>query len=212
MMRSLWIKSAAVALLALSLPGPAWAEDSVPKKKAVAPAKTAKAKPQAAAAADPLLTAAETAVKTGDAAQVRAANDAITAARMTFPAWVQDKTQAASAVPADKQRALALWNKLHQASLAAVAKGDMDRALDTGTRAYQTARDNLGADHMATVVSATDLGDVQLRAGKIEDAEASYKLAVTAADTALGAGHPEAVKVRTALVGFYTSQMRLADA
>ncbi len=212
-MRASWIKPA-VAVLAVSVLvaafSTAWAaDDAAHQKPHTAPKKPSSAK---AAASDPLIAAVEAAVKAGDPAKVKAANDLVSAARMLFPAWVNEKTQAASTVPEDKQRALALWNKLHQASLADVAKGDMDRALDTGTRAYQTARDNLGADHMATVVSATDLGDVQLRVGKIEDAEASYKLAVTAADTALGAGHPEAVKVRTALVGFYTSQMRLADA
>lgn len=203
-MRSSLFTSAVLAVLAVCVPMAAWAGDAPAHKKS--------ASRKQAAPSDPLIAAVEAAVKTGDPAKVKAANDAVEAVRSMLPQWVNDKTRAASVIPQDKQSILVLWNKLHQASLAAVAKGDMDRALDTGTRAYQTARDNLGPNHMATIVSATDLGDIQLRAGKVEEAEASYKLAMAAADAALGAGHPEAVKIREGLAGFYARQMRLADA
>lgn len=214
--KPLTVASTLVALMAFATSASSGAsaatDGATPSNKPETKAHSTKAHKAKPVAADPLLTAAEAAAKAGDAARLQAANEDITKARMVFPDWVDAKTQAASVVPPDKQRAVALWNKLHQAALQADANGDDARAVDVGGRAYTTARDNLGETHMAAIVSAVDLAALQAKTGKIEEAIATYKAAITAADAALGTGHPEAVKIRSGLAQVYVQQFKMAEA
>lgn len=215
----LTVASTLVALMAFATSVSAAADGAAPTSKPgvkshASPAtKAHKAAPKAkAVAADPLVTAAEEAAKAGDAARLQAANEAITKARSVFPDWMETKTQADSVIAPDKQHVVALWNKLHQAALQADAKGDDARAVDVGGRAYTTARDNLGENHMATIVSAVDLATLQAKVGKIEEAITTYKAAISSADTALGTGHPEAVRIRSSLAQLYVRQFKMAEA
>ena len=178
-------------------------------------AKTPKNTVAAAPAASPLAAAkakAEAAAKVGDTAGLAKANAEIAALAGALPAWAQQKQDAASAVPADKQRAVGMWSKMHQAAQAADAQGNMDRALDLAGRAAGVAKDNLGEGHMATLVSWEDLAGLLTKAGKLDEADVTYAKAIAAADAALGAAHPETLKIKAAYSAFLTQQVRFADA
>ena len=173
------------------------------------------AKPQPAPAMTPLEQAIATAAAAGQAGYIVGtvkANDDITALVSVLPAWVAEKREAASAVPPPKQKVVAMWNKMHQAALAADAAGNMDKALDLAGRAVTVAKDNLGEGHMATIISLTDQAGLLAKAGQSDDAIAAYVHAIKSANDALGAGHPETLKIKSALSVLYTQKLRLADA
>ena len=200
--------------LALVLAATVPASDAFAKTKTSAAQKPAAVQPAVPPAApqDPLIAAADAAAKSGDKDATRKANDAISQARAGLPAWVAEKQQAASAVPADKQRVLGMWSKLRQASLTADAAGDEAKALDTASRALSVAHDNLGDGHFATILSGSDTAALDAKAGKIEDAETTYQAAIQAAEGSLGAGHPETLKIRAGLTDLYLHQLRFVDA
>ena len=118
-------------------------------------------------------------------------NGEITKIRTALPDWVAAKIAAASAVPDAKRSAAGLWDRAHRASIAAANAGDLDKAVQTGAQALAIAVDNLGDGHMASIISAGDLGRVQALAGLMPDAEANFRKAIDFATRALGAGHPE---------------------
>ena len=192
------------------------AEDGYAKSK-----KKGTDKPAVAAASAPVVAndplslakaAAEAAAKAGDGAALQKANADITALVSVLPSWVEEKQQAASVVPPEKQKIAGMWNKLHQQSLDADKAGNQDKALDAGSRAAGIAKDNLGESHFATIISLSDLAAIQSKYGKIEEAEVTFTKAVKAAEAAFGSAHPETLKVKTALSGFYGQQIRLGDA
>ncbi|CUW40117.1 conserved protein of unknown function(containing CHAT domain,876-1217) [Magnetospirillum sp. XM-1] len=170
------------------------------------------ASPALAQSADDLIGQARQAMAAGKAEDVRRLDDEITKARSTLPAWVAEKQQAASGVPQPKQRAAMLWNRAHQAAIASAGGGDLPKAIEEAAQALSIAKDNLGEGHLATIISATDLAALQQLAGKIEDSEASYQLAVKLSQASLGDAHPETVKVQQALAGLYSSQAKFAEA
>lgn len=170
------------------------------------------AAPAASAPLTKAKAAAEAAAKAKNVAALVKANQDITDLVAVLPSWVDDKRQAASAVGPDKQKIVGIWNKMHQAALAADAAGNQDRALDLAGRAVMTAKDNLGEGHMATLVSLSDQAALLAKAGKIEEALASYQAAIQGADGSLGPAHPETLKIKAALSVFYVQQIRYADA
>ena len=183
---------------------------SIPKS-VVSPVVT----PAPAVATDPLgmaKAAAEAAAKANDVAGVQKANADITALVSVLPPWVDEKQQAASVVPQDKQKIVGIWNKLHAQAIEADAAGNQEKALDSGGRAATIAKDNLGETHFATIISLSDLAGLQSKYGKIEEAETTFVKAAKAAEAALGTAHPETLKVKNALTGFYVQQIRLSDA
>lgn len=129
-----------------------------------------------------------------------------------LPPWVAEKRDAASAVPAAKQRIVMMWSRLHQKAVDQAAAGDRDKALDAAAQALTVARDNLGEGHIATIIAATDLASLQLQAGQVEAAEAGFARAVAAASLALGTGHPETLRIRGLLAGLQSQQARYGDA
>ncbi len=168
--------------------------------------------PAWAESADELIGKARQAMQAGKADEVKRLDGAISALREALPAWVAEKQQAASAVPAAKQRVAMLWNRAHQQAIASAGGGDLPKALEEGAQALGIARDNLGETHLATIISATDLAALQQLGGQIEAAEASYQLAIRLSQAALGDGHPETLKISQALAGLYQSQAKLAQA
>ena len=168
-----------------------------------------------ASSSDPLSmakAAAEVAAKAGDAAALKKANGDIDALVSVLPAWVAEKQQAASVVAPDKQRIVGIWNKVHQQALADDAADNRDKALDAADRAASIAKDNLGEAHFATIISFSDLAGLQAKYGKTDAAEISYVKAVKAAEAAFGGAHPETLKIKNALSGFYGGQIRFSDA
>lgn len=170
------------------------------------------ASPVFAQSADEMTAQAAQAMQAGNGAEVRRLNDEIAKARSALPAWVAEKQQAASALPAAKQRAAMLWNRAHQQAIASAGGGDLPKATDEAAQALSIAKDNLGEGHLATIISATDLAALQQLAGRIEEAEANYQLAVKLSSAALGEAHPETVKVAQALAGLYLSQAKYDQA
>ena len=201
-------KTALLAVTALAVWGGSvdqgWAK---PKHSTEAPVAAQAATPLAQAQA-----AAAAAAKAGNVAAVVKANQDITALVSAVPAWVDEKRQAASAVAPDKQKVVGMWNKMHQAALAADGAGNQERALDLAARSVQTAKDNLGEGHLATLVSLTDQANLLAKAGKIEEAEAAFTAAIKGAEASLGAAHPETLKIKAALSAFYTQNIHYTDA
>lgn len=159
-------------------------------------------------AAGLFMAAAKLAAQAGARDDVAGYNLEISRLRNEAPAWAVEKQQQASAVPEDKQSLLALWDKAHGIALKAAAAGDTAKALNAANRAVTIARDNFGAAHFATIVSLSDLAQLQGNVGQIAEAEASFTQAAAAAAKALGDGHPETLKIRGALADHYAA---LAD-
>lgn len=128
------------------------------------------------------------------------------------PAWVAEKSNAAQAVPADKARIVAIWQRTRQAAGAAAQAGDMATAESRARQALTTARDNLGDTHLATIASGGDLGRLLGMAGKADEAETVLRQTWDAAAKVLGAGHPETLAVSAALVELLTAQARYDQA
>ncbi len=198
----------AVAPAAAQAPAPAPAAAA---HKAEQAAQKAKAGDTAAAAAL-YIEAARLAAHADDRADVARYDAEITRLRGdALPAWVAARRAAASAVPPAKNRAVMLWSRAHQQAVTAANANQLDQALDSAAQALSIARDNLGPRHIATIISATDLAALQLRAGKVEPAQANLSTALVAAAAALGPGHPETLKVRYALANLYQAQARYAE-
>jgi len=121
------------------------------------------------------------------------------------PAWVAQKTQAASGVSDDKARIVAMWQRTRQAASTAAGGGDLATAESRARQALGIARDNLGEGHMAALASGGDLGRVLGMAGKAEEAEAVLRQTIDAAGKTLGAGHPEALALNTALANHFAA-------
>lgn len=168
--------------------------------------------PAWAESVDSAIAEAGQAFAAGRAADVVRLDGEISRLRTVFPAWVAEKQAAASEIPAAKQRAAALWNRVHQQSILAAGGGDLPKALETARQAVSLARDNLGDGHFATIISYSDLAALQHLSGDVDAAEASYRQAIALARAALGAGHPETLKLDQALSRFYRDQVRLGPA
>ncbi|MBI3446750.1 MAG: CHAT domain-containing protein [Magnetospirillum sp.] len=166
------------------------------------------ASPALAQSAADLIVQARQAMQAGKADEVKRLDAEITKQRSVLPDWVAEKQQAASALPQAKQRAAMLWNRAHQQAIASAGGGDLPKAIDEATQAYGIAKDNLGEAHLATIISATDLAALQQLAGRIEESEANYLLAIKLSQATLGAAHPETVKVSQALAGLYQAQAK----
>jgi CHAT domain-containing protein/tetratricopeptide (TPR) repeat protein len=152
--------------------------------------------------------AARLAAKAGARDDVTAYNQEIAKLREALPAWAAEKQQAASGVPEGKQSSVAVWDRVHNAAIKAAAAGDLAKALNAANQAVTIARDNLGPAHFATIVSLTDLAQVQGVANQPADAEASYAQALETAVKVLGDGHPETLKIRQSLADHHAA---LAD-
>jgi len=170
------------------------------------------ASPVWAESVDAAIAEAGQAFSAGRTADVARLDGEISRLREVFPAWVAEKQAAASEIPAAKQRAAALWNRVHQQSILAAGGGDLTKALDSARQAVSLARDNLGDGHFATIISYSDLAALQHLGGEVDAAEASYRQAIALSRAALGAGHPETLKLYQALSRFYRDQVRLGPA
>ena len=161
---------------------------------------------------DDSIAKARQALQAGKSDEVMRLDQEISKQREALPAWVVEKQQAASAVPASKQRAVMLWNRAHQQAIASAGGGDLAKALEEANQALGIAKDNLGETHLATIISATDLAALQQMAGQVEASEANYQLALKLSQAALGDSHPETLKVAQALAGLYQSQAKFDQA
>ncbi|TAN59038.1 MAG: tetratricopeptide repeat protein, partial [Magnetospirillum sp.] len=170
------------------------------------------AAPALAQSAEDQISKARQAMQAGKSDEVMRLDSEISRLRDALPAWVVEKQQAASVVPAAKQRAAMLWNRSHQQAIASAGGGDLAKAIDEAGQALGIAKDNLGETHFATIISATDLAALQHLAGQVEASEASYQLAVKLSQAALGDAHPETLKVSQALAGLYQSQAKFDQA
>ncbi|OAN51145.1 CHAT domain-containing tetratricopeptide repeat protein [Magnetospirillum moscoviense] len=132
--------------------------------------------------------------------------------REAVPPAMAERQAKASAIPAGREPAVGMWNRMRQAAMAAAAQGNLDRAQEVGAQALSVATDNLGPDHIATIYSGSDMGQIQMAASKIELAGASLKTAAAAAERALGAGHPETLKIQGHLAALETAQARFPQA
>ncbi|MBR9973248.1 tetratricopeptide repeat protein [Magnetospirillum sulfuroxidans] len=121
------------------------------------------------------------------------------------PAWVAEKIEAASAIPADKSRVAAMWQRARQAASTAAASGDLAQAESRARQALAIAKDNLGETHMAALASAGDLGRLLGMAGKTDEAETVLRQAADNAGKVLGAGHPETLALRNALADHFSA-------
>ncbi|SEH38464.1 CHAT domain-containing protein [Magnetospirillum fulvum] len=170
------------------------------------------AAPAGAVSIDEAIAEAAQAFAAGRAADVARLDSEISRLREVYPPWVTEKQVEASAVPAAKQRAAALWNRVHQQSILAAGGGDLAKALDSARQAVSLAHDNLGDGHFATIISYSDLAALQHLGGDVDAAEASYRQAIALSRAALGAGHPETLKLSLALSRLYRDQGRLEAA
>ncbi len=127
-----------------------------------------------------------------------------------LPAWVDAKRQAASDVPDAKRRAAVMWNRTHAKAVDPATP--QDAALDAARMALSIARDNLGENHIATIISATDLGQLEGRAGHVEAAETAFTTALASADAVLGNGHPETLRIRGLAAQMYEANGLFAKA
>lgn len=128
------------------------------------------------------------------------------------PAWAEQKREQASALREGQESSVAIWDRAHNASIRAAGAGDLDKALRAATQALTIARDNFGPEHMATIISLSDLAQIQGGANRPAEAEASWSMAQEAADKVLGAGHPESLKIRRALAEHYAARAEGAKA
>jgi CHAT domain-containing protein len=152
---------------------------------------------------------AQTAGKRDDSAAYAAE---ITKLREALPAWVAERQAKASAVPQGREGVVGMWNKMHQAAIAAAGSGKLDRAEEIATQALSIATDNFSPGHIAAIISGSDLGQIQALAGKPVEAEATYRTALSAAEKSLGAGHPEMLKIQGHLAGLEAAQARYGKA
>ncbi|MGE5503863.1 MAG: tetratricopeptide repeat protein [Actinomycetota bacterium] len=129
-----------------------------------------------------------------------------------MPAWVAERQQAASAVPEGKQSALNIWMRYRQGAANSAKGGDLTQALDRARQALQVARDNFGERHMATIVSGTELAQVETAAGQLAEAEGQYTETLALAASVLGAGHPETLKIHQGLAELFANQARFDKA
>lgn len=146
------------------------------------------------------------AAKAGAKADVAAYAAEVTKLREAPPAWAEQKTAQVSALREGQDGTVGLWDRMHKASLRAATAGDLEKALKAGTQALTVARDNFGPTHMATIVSLSDLAQVQGNANQPAEAEANWAAALEAAGKALGDGHPETLKIRRALADHYLAR------
>jgi len=170
------------------------------------------AAPAWAVGIDEAIVEAGQAFAAGRAADVARLDGEISRLREVYPPWVAEKQAASSEVPAAKQRAAALWNRVHQQSIVAAGGGDLAKAVEAARQAVSLAHDNLGDGHFATIISYSDLAALQQLGGDVDAAEASYRQAIALSRAALGAGHPETLKLYPALSHLYRDQVRLEPA
>ncbi|CCG42274.1 CHAT domain-containing tetratricopeptide repeat protein [Magnetospirillum molischianum] len=158
---------------------------------------------------DEAIVEARQAFAAGRVADVVRLDDEISRLREVFPAWVAETQAAVSEVPAAKQRAAALWKRVHQKAIIAAGAGDLANAVEAARQAVSLSRDNLGDGHFATIVSLSDLAALQHLGGEVEAAETSYRQAIVLSRASLGAGHPETLKLYLGLSRLYRDQLRL---
>jgi len=149
--------------------------------------------------------AAALAAKAGARDDVALYNAEIAKLRDALPAWAEEKQQRASALTEAGQKAAPIWDRVHRAAIRASQAGDLVKAQSAAEQAVTIARDNFGPEHFATIVSLSDLAQVQTGADKATEAEANWASALEAATKVLGAGHPETLKIRAALVDHYAA-------
>ena len=164
------------------------------------------------AAATLLQDALELALKAGKRQDATAYVAEITKLREAIPTALQERQVKASAVPQGREGAVGMWNRMRQTAMNAAGSGELDRALQVGGQALQVATDNLGPTHVATIFSGSDLGQIQALAAKPVEAEASYRTALAAGEKALGAGHPEVLKIQGHLAALEEGQANYAKA
>ena len=206
------LAGATAVALALALPAtPLWAQ-SPPPYAVKAEKARALAEHDPAKAAQMLIDAARLAAADNARNDVVADDAEISRLRAILPGWVADKTARASAVPEAKKGVAAVWDRVHRGSIAAANAGNFDRAREAGAQALTIATDNFGEGHLATIISASDLGRVQGAAGHADEAEASFRHALALAQKALGPGHPETLKVWDALAEHLSAQAKFAEA
>lgn len=128
------------------------------------------------------------------------------------PTWIEERRQAASAFAPERQGVLGIWQRSHQGAIAAINSGDADKAVRLGRQALSVAGDNLGANHIATIISGLDLGRIYYAAGQVEEAEAVLDQAAQASAKALGPGHPQTIDVLKAQADGLVSRALLAPA
>ncbi|MBF0180803.1 MAG: CHAT domain-containing protein, partial [Magnetococcales bacterium] len=128
------------------------------------------------------------------------------------PAWAEEAMNQASAVPQEKAAAAVLWSKAREGALEAAGKGDAAEAIRLGKQALDLARENLGARHAATFMTARELGSHHAMAGKPGEAEPLLRQAADDARAILGGEHPDTMLADKAMAEFLESRARLADA
>ncbi|MBF0295030.1 MAG: tetratricopeptide repeat protein [Magnetococcales bacterium] len=128
------------------------------------------------------------------------------------PAWAEEALNQASAVPQEKAGAAVMWSKAREGALEAAGKGDFEGAIRLGKQALDLARENLGARHAASFMTARELGRVYAMAGKPAEAEPLLRQAADDARAILGGNHPETVNADKALAEFLESRLKFADA
>ena len=152
------------------------------------------------------------AVSDGRHADVRLYNDQLPALLARWPAGAERRMAGALAVPADKQRILAIWGRMRADAADLAGQDRIDEALALGQRALDTARDNLGADHAAVLPSLRDLAAFHRRNNAPGAATAALDEAAALAERILGRSHPETLDIRMERAGLHEQALELEQA
>ena len=141
------------------------------------------------------LKAVPLAAKAKNRADVALYNQEIVALRSLNPAWADAQMGKAAHFPPKKQRAAGMWSRMQQGAGQAMAKGDIAGAIKLSKRAFQTAKDNFGAEHYVVMVSMRELAILQYQAGKAKEAMSGLKKAEKLGEKILSPLHPDVLTI-----------------
>ncbi|MFD2234950.1 CHAT domain-containing tetratricopeptide repeat protein, partial [Phaeospirillum tilakii] len=119
---------------------------------------------------------------------------------------------AAEAVDPEQRRAAGFWAGSRRQGAEAARAGDAPRALALARQALALARDNLGPDHRATLISLGDLAAAERAAGNVAGADGLYREAIARSGAVLGPGHPDTLALYPPLAALLREQLRLGEA
>ncbi|MBF0434864.1 MAG: tetratricopeptide repeat protein [Magnetococcales bacterium] len=156
--------------------------------------------------------AAQGAAAHGEVAEAGFANDRISELLAVAPPWVEEKLNAAGEVPADKAAANTQWTNLLESAINRGQEGDLTLALEQGQQALALAREKLGEDHLATILTLREVGNLHLQSGKLDAAEPLLQQSADLGLKKLGESHPETLAAKTLLAEIKESRMQLDGA
>ncbi|MBF0174203.1 MAG: tetratricopeptide repeat protein [Magnetococcales bacterium] len=156
--------------------------------------------------------AAQAAALSGNVDEAVFANDRITEITGIQPPWVEEKLNAAGVIKPDKASVASTWTNLLDQALQHAGKGDLTQALNLGQQALDLARNNLGEEHVSTILTLREVGNLQVQNGQMDAAEPLFQQSAEKGKKILGDTHPETLAAQTLLAELKESRMQLEPA